>query len=78
VQTTNDKDDYAQYNGYDVRYTQKTSAKQTESLALFVVDKVKGQTLKHQKLITEYFLCHPLIKEFIHPYLEDIALLKQN
>jgi hypothetical protein len=42
MQTTNYREDYAQYNVYDVRYTQKTSVKQANFFGLFMVDKVKA------------------------------------
>jgi hypothetical protein len=77
AQTIDDIENYAQYNGYDVRYTQKTSAEQAKSLALFMVDKVKRHILE-QQLVMEKFLCHPLVKGFLPPYLEDNAFLRQS
>lgn len=56
AQTTDDIENYAQYDGYDVRYTQKTSAKQVKSLALFMVDKVKGHILEQQLVMEKFFL----------------------
>jgi hypothetical protein len=43
-----------------------------------MVDKVKGHIPKHQQLVMEFVLCHPLVKGFLPPYLEDNAFLKQS
>ncbi len=45
------------YDGYDVKYTQKISAKQVWNLGLFMVDKVKHHIPKHQQLVMEKLLC---------------------
>jgi hypothetical protein len=54
--TTNDRE-VGQYDGYDVRHSQKINVEQARSLALFMVEKVKCHIPKHQQLIMEKFLC---------------------
>jgi hypothetical protein len=74
--TTNDRK-VAWYDGYDVKYTQKTNVEQAKSLTLFMANKVKCCTPKHQQLVMEKFLCHPLmIKGFLPLYLDNITKRK--
>ncbi len=47
-------------------------------MAVFVAKYLKDQNLRFQQLVMDKFLCHPLVKDFVPPYLENILNLKQN
>jgi hypothetical protein len=47
-------------------------------MAIFVAKYLKDQNLRFQQLVMDKFLCHPLVKDFVPPYLENISNLKQN
>jgi hypothetical protein len=55
---------------------QKSSAKQATSFAMLMVDQLKSHAPKYQQLVMENFLSHPLVQDFLPPYLENMEVLK--
>ncbi len=64
--------------GLNPRYVRKMTTKHARNLALFIVNQLKDRTLEYQHIVMEKFINHPLMKDFLPPYLQDIAILKQN
>ncbi len=64
--------------GLNPRYVHKMIAKDARNLALFIVNQLKDRTLEYQHIVMEKFINRPLMKGFLPPYLQDIAILKQN
>ncbi len=64
--------------GLNPRYVHKMTTKDAINLVLFIMNQLKDCTPKYQHIVMEKFINHPLMKGFLPPYLQDIAIFKQN
>jgi hypothetical protein len=45
---------------------------------MLMVDQLKSHTPKYQQLIMDNFVFHPLVNDFLPPYLANMEVLKQS
>jgi hypothetical protein len=57
---------------------QRHSTKCVRAMVVSVAKYLKDQNLRFQQLVMDKFLYHPLVKDFLPPYLENIADLKRS
>jgi hypothetical protein len=64
--------------GEYLKDTQRHSIECARVMAISITEYLKDQNLGFQQLAMDKFLCHPLVKDFLPPYLENIANLKRR